>query len=355
MEGKEMGTCKHGRFALVDGCQQCINENLAAQLKVKLEAEQSGTSIVKVRYFTEDGEVLSAREYTYFSEEPLQVGQIITVPVRDTIAKAKVSQIDVHETEIEAFKDKVKTIPKVEETVGVPNRSVPNETEAVIRVDSGACLAPTDTAPADEPKTGTDVEVWGYYKEALKLQHYAESRVIATVEDTKSATDDLSVIAKLKKAMEEKRKEYVVPLQTQVKQINDTYKSLMEPIESADRVTRSKILDYRKAQERIRQEQEEVNRLRMEAARREMELKGELTESVDLVEVVPEVSKSVTTDMGAASTFKVRKWEIVDFTLVPNDLKLIDAGKVTKLVKAGIGSISGIRIWEEDSLRVTPR
>lgn len=259
----DKGHCKHGEFILADGCQQCVNENLAAQVKAKLE------------------EGLNSEGLTL----------------------------------------------KVE----------------------------TDTSEVVVSEPGTDIEVWGYYKEALKLQHYAESRVIATVEDTKSATDDLSVIAKLKKAMEEKRKEYVVPLQTQVKQINDTYKSLMEPIESADRVTRSKILDYRKAQERIRQEQEEVNRLRMEAARREMELKGELTESVDLVEVVPEVSKSVTTDMGAASTFKVRKWEIVDFTLVPNDLKLIDAGKVTKLVKAGIGSISGIRIWEEDSLRVTPR
>ena len=130
----------------------------------------------------------------------------------------------------------------------------------------------------------------------------------------------------------------------------------MEPIEVADRVTRNKVLTFQAEQERLRRQQEEINRLRMEAAQKEAALNGGvITESVQLVEVAPEAPRKTTTEMGSASAFKVRKWEIIDFRLVPDDLKVIDAGKVTKLVKAGISSIAGIRIWEEDSLRISTR
>ena len=200
-----------------------------------------------------------------------------------------------------------------------------------------------------------DSQVVAFYNEALGLQKYAEARVIKTVEDLKPATNDLSIISRIKKGMEERRKEYIKPLDDHKKEINDAFKMLMTPIETADKITREKILGFNAEQERIRREQEEINRKRIEAAEAEMKLKGEITESVNLIEIIPEAPKRTFTDMGTASTFKVRKWEIIDFALVANDLKIIDAGKVTKLVKAGIGSIAGIRIWEEDSLRVTTK
>ena len=215
--------------------------------------------------------------------------------------------------------------------------------------DSGTATALVKVQPE------TDIEVMAFYNEGLKLRQYAEARLIITAEDLKPATDDLSIIAKVKKAMEEKRKDYLKPFQDHIKETNDAFKNLMEPIEIADKITRQKILAFQAEQQRIRQEQEQINRLRMEAAQKEMELKGELAESVNLIEIAPEAPRKTVTEIGSASTFKVRKWEIVDFRLVPDELKIIDAGKVTKLVKAGIGTIAGIRIWEEDSLRVDAR
>lgn len=156
--------------------------------------------------------------------------------------------------------------------------------------------------------------------------------------------------------MEEKRKEYVKPLQDQVKAINDTYKTLMQPIEAADLTTRNKILAYQKEQERIRREQEEINRMRLEAARKEMELKGELTESVNLVEVAPEAPKRVQTEMGTISQRMIRKWELVDFSLVPDQYKMLNETLIGKMVRAGIPSgIPGIRIYEEPVLTVTSK
>jgi len=200
----------------------------------------------------------------------------------------------------------------------------------------------------------SDIEVINYHQEALKLKDYAEKRVIASIEDIRFATDDLSIISKLKKVMEEKRKEYIKPLQEKVKEINGAYKTFMEPIEVADKVTRQKILAFNAEQERQRQEQEEINRLRIEAAQKEMELKGELTESVDLVEVVPEV-KRVSTDMGTSGVMKIRKYRVINFAELPDQYKIENSALLNKVVKAGIQEIPGVEIYSEDTLRVTAR
>jgi len=63
--------------------------------------------------------------------------------------------------------------------------------------------------------------------EANQLREYAIARVITTIDDVKAATNDLSLIAKLKKTMEGKRKDYLQPFQEHVKEVNDDYKILM--------------------------------------------------------------------------------------------------------------------------------
>ena len=201
----------------------------------------------------------------------------------------------------------------------------------------------------------TDEKVVSLYQEAVKLQQYAEARVIQSDGDIKVATDDLSIIAKLKKAIEEKRKEYVGPINEHLKAVNDTFKNFAEPLNQADSITRQKILDYRKEQERIRREQERINQLRMEAARAEMELKGELTESVKVVEIAPEAPTHYRTKSGILGKFMVRKWELVDFNLVPGEYKMLNEVLIGKLVRSGIKTIPGIRIYEEETLRITPK
>lgn len=194
-----------------------------------------------------------------------------------------------------------------------------------------------------------------YFDEAVKLLDYAEARVIAATEDLEAATNDLSIIANLKRALEEKRKEYIKPLQDHLKGINDTFKMLMAPIETADQITRKKILAFQAEQERIRQEQFEINRLRTEAAQKEAALHGgEISEPVQLVEVGAAAPKRISTDMGTVGQRMITKWEVLNFSQVPDEFKVIDSAKVTKLVKGG-GSIPGIRVWQEPILAVKAR
>lgn len=201
----------------------------------------------------------------------------------------------------------------------------------------------------------TDPEVMNFYNEAVKLKEYAEVRIITTAEDTKLATNDLSLIAKLKKAMESKRKDYLQPFNDHIKFVNETYKTLMSPVEQADKITRDKIMAYQREQARIRAEQEEINHLRMEAAQKEAALNnGEIKESVNLIDVI-DVQKKVNADMGTLGTMKVRKFEVEDITKVPSEYLKVDEVAIGKLVRAGIKSISGIRIWEEEVLKVNTR
>lgn len=206
-------------------------------------------------------------------------------------------------------------------------------------------------------KPNEDVEVRAFYSEALKLLEYAQARVITTAEDMKPATDDLSVIRRVKKALEEKRKDYLKPFQDHVKEVNEIYKKFMEPIEQADKITGDKMLAFNAEQNRIRQAQEEINRKRMEAAEAEIKLKGELTESVNLIEVSPLAPKRVSTDMGTAGMRDNYKWEVTDFALVPNDYKIINAGVLTPIVKASKGKITipGIRIYNEPIIAVNTK
>ncbi len=203
-----------------------------------------------------------------------------------------------------------------------------------------------------------DSQVIAFYNEALGLQKYAEARVIKTTEDLKPATNDLGIIAKVKRGMEERRKEYIRPLDDHKKAINDTFRILMTPIETADKLTRDKMLAFNAEQDRIRKEQEEINRLRIEATRKEAALhEGEITELTNLVEVLPEAPKRTQTDMWIASMRDNWKYEIIDFKLVPDDYKMINAGILTPVVKASKGKITipGIRIFNEPILAVNTR
>lgn len=199
-----------------------------------------------------------------------------------------------------------------------------------------------------------DLAVTALYGEAVTLLTYAEAAIIKTDADVIERTNDLSIIAQLKKAIEEKRKEYVGPINEHLKAVNDAFKSFADPLVQADTITRKKVLDYRAEQNRVRQEQEEINRMRIEAAQREMKLTGELTESVNLVET-QEQPEHYRTDSGTLGTMKVRKWEVVDFSLLPDRFKIENATLIGKVVRAGEQEIPGVRIWEEETLRVSAR
>ena len=195
-----------------------------------------------------------------------------------------------------------------------------------------------------------NTEVMAFYNQAISLRDFAKARVIITNDDMKPANDDLILIRKVKKAMEEKRKEYLKPFQDHVKETNDAYKTLMEPIEEADKLTANKMLAFDAEQKRKIREAEAIEAEKLALAKREAELKGgEIT--VDLTPVAkPEVVPDrIRTDMGSSGQRDNWKWELLDLNLVPREYLMINAGMLTPIVKASKGklTIPGIRIYNE--------
>jgi len=195
------------------------------------------------------------------------------------------------------------------------------------------------------------------HSEARKLRQAAMDCVITSDEDVKRVTNDLSILSRLKKTIEEKRKDYTAPINDHLKFINECFKILSTPLDEADQITRKKIILYRAEEKRKADEIAEINRLRQEAAAREAILSGtgEITEPTVFIEPPAAPATTVRTESGTLGTTHIWKGEVIDFALLPDEYKTVDYVKLGKVIRAGLHSIPGVRIWEEESLKISPR
>jgi len=192
--------------------------------------------------------------------------------------------------------------------------------------------------------------------EGMKLLEYAKTREITSNEDLTSFTEDLALLATLRRAIEDKRKDYTQPINEHLKGVNASFKVLSAPLDEANEILRGKILAFRQEIEKKRLAAEEANNLRLLAARKEAEANGgEISESVKIIPVADAVPDKVHTGVGSSGVAMIRKFEVVDFVALPDEFKMPDTAKIGKVVRAGIGTIAGVKIWEEENLRITTR
>ena len=196
-------------------------------------------------------------------------------------------------------------------------------------------------------------------EEVHKLLAYSQQRAVATIGDAGSATNDLTIMSELKKALDGKRKEYLKPLQDYQKSIRDVFDSISIPLEQANKVTKDKVLAFKREQERRRQEAEEAARLQREAdaaARKVLEETGEIIggQSEAPVVIPDAVSTQVHADLGTSGVTKTWRFEVTDFTEVPDKYKVPNDVAILKVIRAG-GDIPGIKAWQEEGLRVTTK
>lgn len=176
-------------------------------------------------------------------------------------------------------------------------------------------------------------------QDASRLSALAIRIEVGTTEQESKAYDALGQIKTALKTIETARKKITGPLNQSLKAANNMFKTLSEPFKSADLIIRDKILDFRREQEeKARREQE-----RREKIQASHEAKGHKT--YDLEEVEPEV---------AQETVITRRWtyEVLDITKVPRKYLLLDGVAVREVIRAGEREISGLRIYQEEGLRV---
>lgn len=204
---------------------------------------------------------------------------------------------------------------------------------------------------------GNDSKVMQLLQEVMRIEEWADKLVVASEGDAKKATDDLSIMSKLKKAVDEKRREYVDPLNAHVKAVNDSFKLLTGPLDVADKTARGKVIAYKTEQERRRREAEEINRQAEELARRQAEInQGEFTVDVTPV-AVPDVVKTTRTEVGSAGLVENWQYEIVDMDLLPREYMMPDSVMLNAIAKKYHDKkpIAGVRFINRPTLRVNAR
>lgn len=155
-----------------------------------------------------------------------------------------------------------------------------------------------------------------------------------TGETHKQAIDLLALAAEAKKQLEAKRKAAVEPLNKKVKEINTFFRSLAEPFETADRVLRSKVVQFRSEEEKRRREAQEKLRETSQFA------------------VVPQLAKTQRAELGQAIARKVWEFEVLDIDQVPREYLQLDETAVRRAIQQGIRHIPGLRIYETEKLTV---
>ncbi len=282
-----IGTCKHGDFDLMEGCPQCIEEKRTAELAEQVKAKLEGEDVV--------------------------VAEATIAEVRPAICQ---------------------------------NCATWAECQGSNQDD---CSRPESTAVA--LRQGEDTEASNYYAEGKKALEYAKNRVIATLKDNQDASNDLILIKKLRVNMEAKRKDYLDPLKIKSDAIRAAYTEMMAPILEAKKITEDKMLAYDAEQMRIRAEQEEVNRLRLEAAQKEAALAGtgEITESVNLVEVMSAPARNISTDLGTSGKKARWTYEIIDVNLIPREYMMPDTSMLTRTAQTHHDKkpVPGIRFFND--------
>ena len=183
------------------------------------------------------------------------------------------------------------------------------------------------------------------------LLKYANERSITSQADVKTATEDLSIISKLKKEIEAKRKEYTSPLDAHLKVINAVFKGVQEPLLEADGILRKKVLGYQTEMARQAAEAERIAAEEARLAEEKAALTGQPVEPTESAVVAP--PKTTTKgEFGTSGQAMIAKFEVEDFAKLPDKYKLPNDALIGKLVRAGETDIPGVRIWKEPTLVV---
>jgi len=201
-----------------------------------------------------------------------------------------------------------------------------------------------------------DAEVKALVIEANKILGYATALKVTDLEASKSATNDLSIISGIKKRMEAKRKEYLGPVNEIKDTLNQQFKDIMSPVLEAERLTEEKQMGFLKEQARRQAEQEEINRKRQEAAEAEMRLNGELSEAVNLVEVV-EAPERIHAELGTTGLTDHWIYEVVDILAVPREYLVLDTAMLTAIARKhhDTKQVPGIRFVNKPYLATRTR
>jgi len=155
------------------------------------------------------------------------------------------------------------------------------------------------------------------------------------------ASEALARITRHLREWEKTRTEIVQPANNFVRSINEMWRRLTDPVKQEESRLRTMMSAFRAKESRRRQQEYE------ESLQHVDEVFSQGTPAPEVVAEVHTDLKQVVTDHGNVNFTSVRKWAVEDADKIPREYWILDDARITKLVKGGVESIPGIKIWVE--------
>jgi hypothetical protein len=206
--------------------------------------------------------------------------------------------------------------------------------------------------------SGTDPMVLSLKSEVTTVRAKADAFTFKDNSDLKVATEDLSIIARLEKALKERQSEWVSPIRDFLESVNAPFKAMLEDLDVAKRTVKDKQKTFILETERKRREAEELDRQAQELARKQAAANGGAF-TVDTTPVLrPEVAPTKThTDLGSTGLRAHWTFEVTDFAALPNEYKVADKvmlGEIARKYHNG-KPIPGVRFFDDPGIATYTR
>lgn len=193
-----------------------------------------------------------------------------------------------------------------------------------------------------------DAEIQTIQESSNNLVETADEQIVTSQVQADIANNILKSIASGLKQIEAKRKSFTAPLNQSLKEINATFKKVVEPINTAKQGLTSRLMAWRtQEQARIREEQEKA---RKEEERRRKIQEAHAAKGHNVKEEITPVDKPV--PFGITDTTKTQlRWtfEVEIEAKVPREYLAVNNPAITKAVRAGVRDIPGVKIYQKET------
>jgi len=184
-------------------------------------------------------------------------------------------------------------------------------------------------------------EIQTLEKQVSPLVKKANSYLIDSVQAIEDASGFLRKVKDVENSIEKKRLELTQPLNQSLKAINLMFGQIKKPLEEARRLLTGKILNWKIAeQQRLAKE---------EARRRAIQ---EAHEKAGHEVKAPVVLERPDNKIGNTQTVKVWTYDIVDFSQLSDNYKIINPVAVNSAIRNGVRDIKGLKVYQKERLSI---
>lgn len=181
-------------------------------------------------------------------------------------------------------------------------------------------------------------------KENKPVIRKAEALAIKVRDDETAAYVILKEIGIRVKSIESKRTAITKPLNASLKEVNALFKTLAQPLKTADVIIRDKILEFRTKREEAAAKKQAA----LEAKAEEAEEDGDKDRAIEL----SEKAESVTASVGESVVQKRWTFEAVDIDKIPREYLVPNEAAIRLAIREGVREIPGLKIYQKENIRI---